>query len=326
MKIITTIEEVQAHLPVQMTSEIDVIAPFLNNAERSYLKSLIGTDQYLALAAAYTGADKDISAISDPQVQEAVELSQKVVTAIGYYKAIPILSVKIGDSGIQVFSNTDTKQAFNWQVEDLGNALLDLGYEAIEELLLHLEINPDKFQPYIDSEEYATTQEFLIESASDFSKHFNINKSRYIFSSISYLMRRIESQVVKKSYGAAFIEYLKDENLEGKQKILVNEFLKPGIALLTAAKAIVERVITFDGGVARINLITNYEAAKSTIVANRDQVTDANAQLVADGNQFLQDGLQYIQDNPADFTQYVAPISKKRYNIKNNPEGGVFAI
>ena len=323
MKIINRIEEVQDYLPVQMTNSIDVVRPFFSNAEKSYLVPLIGINQFKAFIAVYEGANKVVANIVDAEIREAVELSQKIVTTIGYFKAIPILAVKIGSSGIQVFSNTDTKQAFNWQVEDLKASLMDIGYGAIEELLLHLETSPDKFQPYIDSPEYISTEEYLIESATDFNKYFNINKSRYVFSNISYLMRRVEDQTVKKIFGSTFFNLLKNDNLEGQQKVLANEYIKPGIALLTAAKALVERLITLDNGVARINLVTNYEAAKNSIAANRDQVKDASEQLITDGNKFLQDGIQFLIDNREDFPGYTPPVSRKNYNVVNNPNGGI---
>jgi|GEM_PF-820775 len=338
MRIITTIDEVQDHIPVQMTSEIEVIKPFLSNIERSFLKKLIGINQLKALIIVYEAAYsvyKDLSEsdrenkrpidfIEDEDIREAVDLAQKLVVGIGYHNAVPILSVKIGSSGIQVFSNTDTKQAFNWQVEDVKASLLDIGYEAIEELLTHLEESPDKFSEYIDSPEYISNEEFLINNATEFSKYFEIKNSRFVFSSISYLIRRIEMQVVKPLLGANFFSLLKETNLTGNYKILADDYIKPGIALLTGAKAIVERVITLDNGVARINLVANYEAAKNSIVAERDQVKDTQEQLVNDGNKFLQDGLQFIADNIADFEDYVSPASKKNYNVTNNPTGGVF--
>lgn len=339
MKIIAYIEEVQDHIPVQMTSEIDVIKPFLSNAERSFLKKLIGTDQFNEFASIYATAlqayidepnteekanMRPLTFVADAIVKEALELAQKLITGIGYHNAVPILSVKIGSTGIQVYSNEDTKQAFNWQVEDVKTALLDIGYEAIEQLLTHLEENPDNFPLYIDSPEFISNEEFLIDSAIDFSKHFQINNSRLVFNSISYIMRRIEQQVVAPLYGKAFFALLKEAPLADAYKELNNNYIKPGIALLTGAKAIVERVITLDGGVARINLVANYEAAKKNIVAERDQVNATKLQLETDGNKFLQDGLQFIADNPADFAEYETKESRKNYNVTNNPQGGVF--
>lgn len=324
-KIITTIDEVQAYLPVQMTSHFDVIDPFINSAERAHLKRLIGKEQLLVLITAYESAGKIVSAIDDTEIKEAVKLAQKVVTALGYYAALPVLAVKIGSSGIQVFSNTDTKQAFNWQVDDVKKSLVDLGYGAIEDLLMLMDETPDKFPEYISSEQYISAEQFLIESAVDFNQYFNINRSRFIFQSISYLMLRIENQTVKKLYGSVFFDSLKEDNPTGKYKILANEYLKPGIALLTAAKAIVERVITFENGVASINLMGNYDAVKANIPATRDDIKATKEQLEADGMQFLKDGLEYIKDNATDFEDFITQASGSRYNIKNNPDGGIFA-
>lgn len=325
-KIITTIEEVQSCLPVQMTSDFEVVDPFINNAERAHLKRLIGKEQLLVLITAYNDAGKNANEIADELMREAVKLSQKIVTTLGYYYALPILAVKIGSTGIQVFSNTDTKQAFNWQVDDVKAALINLGYGAIEDLLMHLDENPDAFPEYINSEQYIAAEQFLIESALDFNQYFNINRSRFIFQSISYLMLRIENQTVKKLFGTEFFESLKADNLEGKYKILANEYIKPGIALLTAAKAVVERVITFRDGVASINLVGNYDAAKSNIPAAKEDINRTKEQLEIDGNQFLQDGLAFIKDNLTDFEDFLSLVPKSQYNIKNNPDGGIYAI
>lgn len=324
-KIITTIEEVQNYLPVQMTSKFDVIEPFLKNAENSHLKRLIGKEQLDILIDAYITVGSNAHAIEDQEIKEAVKLSQKIVTALGYYAALPILAVKIGASGIQVISNSDTKQAFNWQVDEVKKSLLELGYGAIEELLCLMDENPDKFPEYISSEQYISAEQFLIETAVDFNQYFNINRSRFIFQSFSYLMLRIENQTVKKVYGSDFFEALKSDNLTGKHKILANQYIKPGIALLTAAKAIVERVITFENGVASINLMGNYEAVKANIPATRDEIALTKLQLETDGNQFLKDGLEYIKDNLEDFEHFTSQSSGSRYNIKNNPDGGIFA-
>src|SRR3546814_1568325 len=89
------------------------------------------------------------------------------VCNLGYYLALPVLSVKIGNSGIQVFSNQDTKQAFNWQVDNVKKSLLELGFNNLEELLSLMAGNATKFPEYISSDEYKLTQSSLIQEASD---------------------------------------------------------------------------------------------------------------------------------------------------------------
>lgn len=325
-RLIKTLEEILKYLPVQMTTTIAMVDPFFANAERTHLKNIIGKEQLNALVGIYSAAGSIVETIGDPEHKEAVILSQKIVTTIGYYYAIPILSVKMGPGGIHINSSETVKQAFNWQVDDIKKTLLDLGFGAIEELLLLMEENPDKFSEYIDSDQFISAEQFLIESAKDFDQYFRISQSRFVFNSISYIMLRIENQVVKRLYGHSFFESLKSDNQEEKSKILVETYIKPGIALLTAEKALVERVITFQNGVASVNLTGNYESVKANIPATRDEVKAASEQLNKDGNQFLADGLDYINENASDFPDFIRTTNKPRYHITNNPDAGIIAI
>lgn len=322
---IKTLDEVMDHLPVQMTSDILTLDPFFATAERSIVKNLIGKNQLNAFALIYADAQGIIKNITDQDTRLAVMLCQKITTYIGYHLGWALITIKIGTSGATIVSNQDTKQAFQWQVDGAKQSLLELAYNAIEELLQLLEESPDKFSEYINSPEYIASEQYLIESASDFDQYFRINRSRYIFISINYIMRRIESDV-KKLYGREFFESLKSDNQTGKYKILIDDYIKPGIALLTAQIAIIERVITFQNGVASINLMGNYDSVKANIPATRDEVKAASEQLSTAGSQFLQDGLEFIKENGADFPDFVLPTRRKRYNVTNNPDAGILAI
>lgn len=324
MKLIASIDEVQNYIPVQVTSDILVVKPFITAAERSYLIRSIGHEAFSSLASAYETANKKVEDIADEIVREAVELAQAAITNLGYYKALPVLSVKIGNSGIQVFSNQDTKQAFNWQVDKVERSLLDLGFNNLEALLEHLESNPAKFSEYHDSDERKATNASLIRTAEDFSTHFNIKSSRFVFSCIAYIMRRIEVQDVEHLFGESFIATLRDPEPTGKKKILVEKYLKPGIALLTGAKAYRERIITLDNGVASINLSENYSHAERQVMP-ADSVLDASvAQLTEDGNRYLSDGLAYAVANIQDMDGFEEPSTKKRYYVKNKKENGIW--
>lgn len=334
MKFITTTTEVRAHLPVAFTSTFDRLDPYIGSAEYNYIKLVIGKEQTNALATAYEGAayvdaadhskGKDLSTIADEDIREAVFLAQKIVTNLGYLVGIPALSLMIGNTGIQVFSNQDTKQAFKWQVDDFKSSIRELGFNALEQFLIHLEESPDKFPEYINSPEYKKNEQFLIQTAGDFNDNFNINGSRYTFHLISYLMKRVEDQTVKPLYGSAFFESLKLDNPELKQLELVTDYLMPGIALLTGAKAVIERIITIKNGVASVNIDGNYDAAQANVVATAQQVKDTHDQLVTDGSRFLSDGLDFIKDNLASFPTYTPAVAKRRYNSPSDATKGVY--
>lgn len=320
-RLIKTIEQVNAQVPVNMTSQFETIAPFLRGAEGMYVLRVIGKAQFEALKEL---AGEDMPDEDDPK-GVAISLCHKIAANLGYYAGLPVLAVSIGTSGIQVLSNTDTKQAFQWQVEDLKNALVEIGFNAIEELLIHLEEFPEAFPEYHDSEEFLKLQDYLIPSAAIFDEHFDIAESRFVFQALLYIMKRVEQQVVGKVIGQEFLNKLKKPGISEKQKILVNDYLRPGIALLTAAKAIIERVITFKNGIAAYNFRGNYENMKESMPADRQQVQATYDQLTTDGNQYLQDGLKYINENLGDMTGFEPPPTRRRFKITNDPGKGIFA-
>lgn len=319
MKLIKTLDEIQNHVPVQMTTDIGVVRPFIGTAERSHLVRAIGRGAFEALVNVY-----DSGPIADPMIKEAVELAQGTVCNLGYYLALPVLSVKIGNSGIQVFSNQDTKQAFNWQVDKVEKSLRELGFNNLEALLSLMAGNVAKFPEYIASDQYKLSQSSLIREASDFSRYFNIKSSRYVFSCLAYIMARVETQSVEPLFSEAFIASLKANAPTGKMKILVEKYLKPGIALLTGAKAYRERVITMENGVASINLIENYSTAQRQLTPAASVIDAAVQQLTDDGNRFLADGLAYAVANISDMPGFELPEVRKRWNVQNDRTKGIY--
>lgn len=325
MKLIKTIEEVQDLIPVSMTSTIRTVQSYFGIAERMIVQ-LIGRAQFDALVAAYEAGPADPPADDDLKLADAVRFAQTIEVNLGYYFATPILSVNIGSGGITINSNENTKQAFNWQVSDVRRSLLEIGFNSIEELLELMENNPAVFPDYHASDEYKKQNRYLIKSAAVFSDKFEIGGSRYVFHCIAYIMRRVEKQDVEPLFGEAFLEALKSSVLSDPYKKLLDEFLQPGIALLTAAKALRERVITLERGVATINLEGNYDTAKKQQVAEKEQMDDMYDQLTADGNKFLSAGMDYVLENTDLFPDYEEPEAKRGFNILSDKrDKGIWA-
>src|SRR3546814_14511115 len=97
-------------------------------------------------------------------------------------------------------------------------------------------------------------------------------------------MSRVEVQSVEPLFSESFLVSLKSAAPAGKKKILVEKYLKPGIALLTGAKAFRERVITMDSGVASINLIENYSTAERQVTPAASVIDAAVQQPTDDGH------------------------------------------
>lgn len=327
MKLISSIEEVRDCVPVSMTENIEVLKTFLASAESQFIKPLIGKEQFDVFCDVYKESGNNLNNLESEVVKSAMLELQKAVANLGYLLGMPVLNVSVGPSGVQIFSNTDTKSAFQWQVDDLKRSLLELGYNAIEQLFDVMENNLDLFPEYEASEEKKRLEQNLIESAIDFDNYYFIRQSRFTFSTMIYIMFRIEKQVVEPMFGREYLEKLRLDNLEGKNKILVNEYLKPGIALLTIAKAVVERIVVLDNGVASVNLNGNFHAVRDKSADERELLMLTINQLTEDGNMFLQNGMDYVLANAAEMEGFIPQeIKRGRFKAVNKPERGIFAV
>lgn len=322
-KLITTIGEIQQNVPVNMTTDIDVVSPFLNSAEISYVIRFIGKEQFDELVAAY---EPPIDDETDDDKLIAIRMAQKVIANLGYMLGLPVLSLSIGTSGIQISTNENAKQAFQWQVADLKDSLADLGFTGLEELLTFLGSKPDVFDKYADSDECKKQKQLLINTAVDFDSYYHIKSSCIIFQTIAYIIKRVEDQTLAKLVGPVFLQSLKVEELSDKKKILVDSYLKPGLALATIAKALVERVVSLENGQIGYNFKGRTENMKESQSATNQQISATCDQLVADANLFFQDGLEYIKTNASDFEGFQPPAPRRRFKINNDPSKGVFAV
>lgn len=323
--LIKTIAEVKAVIPMNMTADFERLNPFLANAERLYVQNLIGKDEFTDMQTIYTNASFNTANIIDPIVKKSILIAQKIICNIGYLFAIPLLSVSVGASGIQINSSADKKNAFQWQIEDIKKSIQELGGSAIEEMLILADENPLIFDKYIISENYQKQKKYLITTAAEFSDYFEIKKSRFLFQSLCSLMYRVESQIIEKTIGENFLATLKLPNTTAQQKKLSNKYIKPALALLTVAKAINERVFAFNDGVVSYNFIAaNQENLKSSKEVLQEKILPLVKSLTDDANVFLQDAQSFITANASDFPTFVAPLPNRRFKATNRPDSGIF--
>lgn len=324
-RLIKNISELRGQVPVNFSEDdLDRLQPFLDQAERQYVMQLIGKAELLSLANVYDAAGNNVNLIVDADVKEAIIICQRIISNLGYLFGVSVLNLSIGATGIQIHSSDTMKTAFQWQINDLKASFQDLGFNAIEELLAHLESNPTKFSDYIASEQYTNQKQFLISTAADFSFYFDIKKSRFLFMSLCSIMFRIEAQDIAKIFGAGFLDSLKADAATLAQKTLANKYIKPAIALLSAAKSIKERIFSYQDG----QVVFSFQGSTNNLKESQQVLTEKIQplcdSLIYDANEFLQDAQAYILANPTKFIGYVPPAAQRRFKAKNDPKKGLF--
>lgn len=230
--------ELKAYVNVSEGLQFPTIAPDITRTEKQVLKKFLGAEQYDELALDYGANAEDLTGM-EPQLRELLNYARAAVALITIGKAADILQVQISDSGIQMVSGSDYKQAFAWMKHDAKAYLMQHGYAAIDEMLAFMEANVDDYPLWAASTAYTLNKQFVVNSAVDFQQHYNINESRLTYFALQSIMRRVESFQLAPQIGAAFFAEIKAQiaaNNLNEDNTTLMQWLTPACALYTMAR------------------------------------------------------------------------------------------
>jgi hypothetical protein len=330
MSIISTTEELKQYVEVAAALKMPTVEPSLRIAERRNLRSCLGEQLFNRLLLSYKDAGSKVDSM--PAVlQELTKLSQAVVANIAMALLIPRLSVTISDTGISRTESDSKKSAFQYQEVNLRESYLRAGYDGLDDVLNYLEANKDEFPEWVSSPSYLDYKKYFIQSAEQFSASFNIQHSRLAFLSIRYIMKRVEDFQVQDITGKKLFAVLKNEVKSGSvsdaNQVLLDGFIKPGVALITIAKGVWERALDISENGVTVSIkgsTDNNELRQSAEINKQQKMAD---QLLADGNEYLSRLGQFLNDNITDYPDFQRPeVDTHLFKIKNNPNNGIFSV
>ncbi|MGJ1424555.1 DUF6712 family protein [Sphingobacterium spiritivorum] len=348
MKLITHLSEVSKYISVNKSFDLARLEPHIDRVERGHIIKLIGNDTFNRFADAYNDAVQQVNdlpagekdkAIKEGKIYqfmpEALQVPavylQDALCNIAFMSCLSQMQTTMGEAGIRLAVNENQKTAFQWQIDDMKYQMASDGFNALNDLLLHMEDNAADFPEWKNSESYFEQKKYFVESAELFSNSYFINSSRMTFLTMRYIMQRIEQFDVKRIITPAIYNRLKDHQLTGYnpiEKILMNNFIMPGIVLLTVAKGIVERAIEVTDLGVQTNLYTYFANLKESsrrnpLASSRDQMIQ---QLQEDGNEFLKEARNFLESNPEEFGEIPDSDNPSAFRINNKPERKIFGM
>ncbi len=315
--------ELRQYVNVSESLMFPTIKPDIERTEKQVLKKFLGAEQYDELLIEYQANVEDLSDM-ETRLRDLLNYSRAAVALLTIGRAADILQVQISDSGIQMVSGAEYKQAFAWMKHDAKSYLLQHGYAAIDELLQYLETNVDDYPLWAESTAYTLNKLFIVNSAVDFQQHYNINESRLTYLALQPIMRRVEAFNLAPQIGAAFFGEIKAEiaanDLSVDNSVLM-QWLSPACALYTMARAYQELpLLLTDSGV-----VLNYTKAFQGDNSKESQPVDANRlqnqQRVcgADADAYMKLCLDYLRANATTTRYPLFYASEKRTSGNNTP-------
>ena len=299
MPLIKTTTELQAIGPVEHNLSPTVFAPFILQAERKYLLDILGPDYLAYVQTQYDGGAPDANTAA------VLTLIQDVVGSLAIYLMIPILGVRVGNTGLMVTQSDDFNGATPAQIYFLRNAYQRKGLDGIDTLFDFLESNKATYTTWAESSAYVRFKKYFISSARQFQDFVDIGSSRLIYGRLCGIMDNMELRYISGALGPDLYADLKTKWIAGtlsdKEKFLVcGDPALPGggyvcraIALYTYQMALKDRNMVEEIMVVNISRSENFRK-------NKEQYEDFSL-LIYDYGALaagaLSDAVNYLNQN-----------------------------
>ena len=287
LSLITNIDDFKLHVGLNASMETDSfrqLQPDLLLAEDEQLRSLLGPfyDEFLE------ALDGELSAEQE-RLRYLLQSALANLTMVGF---LDIGQVQISGSGVQIISTEREKTAFQWQINNLKASFGRKGLNGLEKVLAYLESKPVAFPTWAASDAAARARAHFLDSAAQFSEHYNISNARLTFLALLPLLKKTETFALEPVLGEDFLDELQAQQAAGtltpENAALVEKYLRPALAHLVIAQAIGELGFGLNGAALELNVYRPDDSNSKESDPGLQKLLDMKVeQALEDGERFL---------------------------------------
>lgn len=310
----TFITQVQGILPASVTTDKEKLWPFIEQAERKYIKPLLEADLYddLQKFCNDNGSWQSGSGEDATKTTELVRLIRIAELNLAFYIGFDVLNVILSASGFQRQESENFKGLYKYQEENLRKYFESTGYNGLDDMLKYIEDYIEYFPEWEKSSIFAARKTAIIKDAETFDSICFINKSRITFLRLERYMREVIDFDIKPLLGdeyASMMAELAEDDPADNYAALAIEIQKP-LAFLSCARLIektgnlTDRGLFFEG---KNSLFPDDTTKRS---ASLDEVVAMMTQYRKIGDKYLEALRQYLIDNS--------------FTLQGSTEGSVF--
>lgn len=234
-----------------------------------------------------------------------VKLTQRCLTYFSVLKALPFIEVNIGDEGITRPAGEHMATAYRGQIERIETQLKTDAYNALERLLAYLEKNKAGYPLWTDAPGYIEFSNYFFKDSKEFSYHYALVHGRLTYKSLLQSMRYITEINIKAEIGAdqlADFFLKKFETNNTPQYVQAYKYLKPALANLTVAQALIDGWVTYTSKGVHFNEDT--ADTKKQTQASAEQLSAKINSVQNVGETYLSKLVAYMNNNLDDFVPF----------------------
>jgi len=328
----SSIDELKAHIPVAYTTlGIEDEKPFILLAQETYLKPVLGEQLYDQLldmvdpdGDSGSGSGSGSGGVSDGLLEQLRDKCRPAVAMLAYYEGLPFLEVKISKQGIHQVSGDELKPIFSTQRQRLESALLKLGYNALEQVVVWLEKKKSGFGVWTQSTAYTEYKGRFVESAARFTELWGkVDNKRLTYVALKSVMDEVERSEVQNILGTGLYTQLKAQLVAGNVGVanaVLLPMIRPLVAYRTAADAMPYLSMSIEAyGVFSQSIYSNERNVQAFERPDAARFAQELEQLQSKANSYAAKLKKYLNENVDDYPLFE---SSDAYDADHTETGG----
>ncbi|MFC6999590.1 DUF6712 family protein [Rufibacter roseus] len=301
-----TIEEFEACVPVATGFSLEPLMGDVLLVEDSEIRKFLGEPFHSELLEKYEAGTLE------QVVSGLVGHLQLAVANLAMESYLAVNQVSISDAGVLINSDSTTKTAFPWQIEQLKESFTAKGFAALEKVLKYLvkHSGDQLLAKWSESKFLDAFKDLYILSASEFSQEFPIEESWLTLYHLLPYMRNAQRMVIDRQLGHDLAEELHTQIKSGELSLengkLVQLYLRPAQANLAAAMAMVS--LDFNLTAEGLKICRKRKPAET----DDQNLLSRSAKAKREGKFYLEEMRKYL-DREASETKYAAYFNSSQY-------------
>lgn len=302
--LLKSIDDIKKYVSVNKNIKWASIEPYVKQADRKYIKNLVGTVIY---------NDYATTTPTDATELEVYDLLSEASANLAWFIYLPLANVQVSDNGISVATGADYKAAEWWQIKDLRRSLLEAGLQALDEALKIMEANEDDFINWTQTEGYTVFNELFVKRTDTFHRWFGIANSRKTFLALRPYMLETHHQYFTPVFNDATISTIKTGTDTIQQQVLA--FLQASQVHYTVAKAVESGafLLTATGMYQSFDELPGHKQNPLSEM----QLSSLKQERLTAAEEYFKKAIAFIEANTSLFADYTTKATTTVVNVKN---------
>ena len=308
--LITSTEELKEYFSVNTDFDFDQLKSSIDLAQSRYISKLIG-ETLLESALNDFAAGEGEGESSNENNEKLLKMLKACTAFYAYYLFIDINQVNISDAGIHIKTTEYEKTAFDWQIKDVKETILNTAYDHSERIIKFLEKHIDEYQDWKKSECYTEISSLICHNTEAFNKGYNIGNKRLTYLAYLPKIKYVEDMIVSNmlcDYHDELLDKMHQKSGESEEltplELKLVDTLQKAIAKLAIAHGIFEFSVELNVFGVIQTTIEDRSGKRGYKPANNQtkEIISNNADI--EGNAYLDKAIKIINTNIDTFETY----------------------